>query len=47
MESEEKVFITEFEKNGEKYEGPQINAASWEEAQGKAKEAIIVVGELD
>ncbi len=46
METSEQTFITEFIKDGEKYEVPQLKAVSWQEAEAKAREVITVVGEL-
>jgi hypothetical protein len=46
METDVKTFITQFEKDGENYEGPRIAAASWEEAQAEAARTIEIVGEL-
>ena len=41
------TFITEVEKNGEKYAGPEINALSWEDAENQAQEqGVVLVGEL-
>lgn len=42
-----RMFITEFEKDGGRYEGPRIPASSWKEAEAKAGQALSVVGALD
>ena len=42
-----KIYITEIEKKDGLYEGPQIQASSWEEAEKKAQElGVVLVGEL-
>jgi hypothetical protein len=44
---DEKTFLTEYEGEDGKYTGPHIKARTWEEAQAKAKEALIVYGKLE
>lgn len=40
------TFITVIEKDGEKYEGPNIEALSWEDAERQAQEqGVELVGE--
>ena len=47
MKKEMRTFVTTIIKDGVEYEGPNIQASSWEEAEVKAKEAVRVIGELD
>ena len=44
--SQEKTFITHFEKENGRYAGPPIKARSWEEAEAEAKKILKVVGVL-
>jgi hypothetical protein len=47
MVREEYLYITEYYRDGFRYEGPRITAGSWAEAETMAGElGVILVGEL-
>ena len=46
MEKEMETYVTEYEREGQAYAGPEIQAFSWEEAEKKARESVKVLGVL-
>ncbi len=45
-ESEKAVYLTEFDRDGKRWVGPDIDADSFDEAEEKAGDALEVMGEL-